>query len=178
MKRRTKISLIVLVAIAVAINVGGYFLLVNKLLKSKSELKETRAQMIKEIWEKQNIQDELKVRLEQLQNLQAELEDTKNELNLANKRLGSLEKVNLVLLKEKETLQTRLSSLKELKKAIRLVKIQIHQERIARYLASKRMQKEIDAKQLASGNRGYMIKDGRSLSLAWLNFKIEVNPAY
>jgi chromosome segregation ATPase len=178
MKRRTKIYLIVLLAIAVAINIGGYFLLVNKLLKAKNEVRLTQAQIIKEIWEKQNIQDELKVRLEQLQNLQAELEDTKNELNVANKKLGSLEKVNLALVEEKENLQTKLSSIKELKNAIRMVKLQIHQQKVARYLANKKMQKEVDAQQLASGNRGYMVKDGRSLSLAWLNFKIEVNPAY
>ena len=177
MKRRNKISLIVLVAIAVAVNIGGYFLLVNKLLKSKNEVKETRTQIIQEILQKQNIQDKLEVRLRQLQDLQAELEGTKDELNIANKRLGSLEKVNLVLLEERETLQTRLTSLKELKRAIRRVKIQIHQEKVVRYRAAKKMQKEIDAQQLASGNRGYMIKDGRSRALTWSKPKIEVTPA-
>ena len=176
MKRRVKVYIITLLAIVVIINIGVYFSLVNKFIKTKSELRESRAQIIKEILEKQNMQDELKIRLEQLQNLQAELENTKNELSLANKRLGSLEKINLALVEEKENLQTKLHSLKELKNAIRLVKLQIHKQKVERYLANKKMQQEIDARELVRGNRGYLVKDGRSLSLAWLNFKIEVKP--
>jgi hypothetical protein len=82
---------------------------------------------------------------------------------------------NAELLSDKKGLEAKLHSLKELKKAIREVKIDMRSEKQEQLLAKKQMQKEIDNDELLRGNRGILLKDGKSTYRPVI--RIEVRPA-
>ena len=63
---------------------------------------------------------------------------------------------------EKQQLAARLSSLKELKLAIREVKQTLHAHAWAAWRARRERQWAADRQQLAAGNRGYLIREGLS----------------
>ena len=63
---------------------------------------------------------------------------------------------------EKAALEAKLSSIKELKLAIRDVRRKLWNERWADYRALAQARREQDQEQLASGNRGFVVKQGRS----------------
>ena len=176
MKQSVKILLIALAGVALILNVVVYFLLVDKFIRTKNELVESRAQLSQEQYEKQLLQIELGKTKEQLQKVEAELESTQRELNIVNKKLTGIEKDNLALREEKERLEAKLHSLVELKKAIRQVKLEYHQQKVQEYLARRKQQEEIDARELAQGNRGFLVKDGCSIYQP--KVIIEVRPAY
>ncbi|MBU1090826.1 MAG: hypothetical protein KKC42_03165 [Candidatus Omnitrophica bacterium] len=75
---------------------------------------------------------------------------------------------------EREKFEARFNSLKELKKAIRQVKIRIRQEKEEKARVEKERQKEIDALELALGNRGFLRKEGKTTYRPTI--KIEVRP--
>jgi len=184
MKRRQTVWLIILVSIFVIFNIGGYVLLTKKLIHTKTELKETRFELYSAIKESQILQDELKLSQdklkltnEELQQVKFNLENTQKELNIVKTRLTKIEECNLVLLEEKEKLDARLHSLKELKAAIREVKLESRQQRLRQCLLKIKTQREIDAQKLTQGNRGYLVKDGQSL-YHLTKIKIEVKPVY
>ncbi|MCX5702192.1 MAG: hypothetical protein NTW64_04350 [Candidatus Omnitrophica bacterium] len=175
MKRSNKVWLIVLSAAIVVFLAWVSFLLINRLLRAERELKETRFRVYQERKENQLLQNELKGTKEQLQGAQeellkvkTELENTQNELNIVNEKLSGVEKENQALIGEKNRLEAKLHSLKELKEAIRQVKLEDYQQKVEQ-------QKEIDAQGLAGGNRGFLIKDGQSQYRP--SIKIEVKPA-
>jgi chromosome segregation ATPase len=152
-----------------------YFLLINRLVRAEKELKETKVRVCQELKEKQLLQNNLNEASEQLQGAQeellkvkTELENTQNELNIVNEKLSGVEKENQALLEEKNRLEAKLHSLKELKEAIRQVKLEDFQQKVEQ-------QKEIDAQGVAGGNRGFLIKDGQSQYRP--SIKIEVKPA-
>lgn len=161
---------------------GGYFLLIK-------DLEQTRGQLSRERKQKEELQEELSQTQDQLIMVQAELEKTKNELSIVSQKLALAEEDNgkllqakkeledkiTLLAQEKQILEARLHSLKELKAAIRQVRLEIRQEQIKKYLARKKQQEEIDALKLARGNRGYLTKEGKSLYQSKLD--IEVIPA-
>lgn len=175
MKRSTKIWLIILLVIVVAFDVQEYFLLINKFVKTSQELEESIVQLNQEQKENHLLQGELRLIRQQLQKMKTELKGTRRELNSVNNKLSGLEKNNLVLQEEKERLEARLHSLKELKKAFRQIKLERHQENVQQLLVKKQHQKEIDAQRLTQGNCGYLIKDGHILYPP--KVKIEVSPA-
>jgi chromosome segregation ATPase len=175
MKRSNRIWLIVLLGIVVILGVWLYFSLINSLSMARMELKESRAQAYKETKERQLLQEELKVTKEQLQRnteelqkIITELENTQKELNIVNEKFSGAEKENQALIEEKNRLEAKLHSLKDLKEAIRQVKVEIHEQKVKR-------QREIDAEGLTGGNRGFLLKDGQSQYRP--SIKIEVNPA-
>jgi chromosome segregation ATPase len=176
MKRSVRIGLIILLVIVVIFDVREYFLLINKFIKTSQELEETIVQLGLEQKARHLLQGELKATRQQLQKVKAELKGTHRELNNLNNRLSGLEKNNLALLEEKERLEAKLHSLKELKKAIRQIRLEHHQERVQQSLVKKQYQKEIDTQRLTQGNCGYLFKDGHSLYQP--KVKIEVNPTY
>jgi hypothetical protein len=66
-------------------------------------------------------------------------------------------------------------SLEELKAALKNARHLRSMEIRERYAEKKKQQQESDARELAQGNRGYLIKDGRSQYPQ--KVKIEVTPA-
>jgi len=174
MKRSVRVWLIILAAVVIIFDIKIYFSLASKLVRTHRELEETQTRLGQEQKEKQQLQGELKTTREQLQKIKAELKGTQRELKIVNTKLSGAEKNNLLLMEEKERLEARLNSLKELKKAIKEVKVEYRQQKAQQYITKKEHQKEIDAQKLTQGNRGFLIKDGQLLSLP--KVKIEVNP--
>lgn len=167
MKRSTKILLIVFLAIVVIFGIRAYVLLATRLVKNNIELEENRVQLKQEQEARQLLELELRAAKDQLQKVIAELKDISS-------KLSNSEKNNLALLEEKQKLEAKLHSLKELKEAIRQVKAEYRREKAQQYLAKKESQKEIDAQKLAQGNRGFLVRDGQSTHQP--KVKIEVEP--
>ena len=63
---------------------------------------------------------------------------------------------------ERQQLEAKLSSLKELRLAMREVKRKVWAGRWASWRTQAKRQQEVDQAQLASGNRGYVVKQGKS----------------
>ena len=112
----------------------------------------------------------------QLASLQHELEEAQGRLERTVDELASLQREQAHLRSqnsslsmqlsavtaEKAELEQRLSSLKELKLAIRDVKRKIWQQRWASLRTRIEQLRHEDQDRLASGNRGYIIRDGKS----------------
>lgn len=116
-------------------------------------------------------QEELQAKIDGLVRKLSGLEKQNAQL-LEGKR--GLEQKVLVLEKEKELLENRLGSLKELKKAIRKVKRVMREKNIQDYLAKKKRQKEIDELESALGNKGFVLR-GRVTTYK-ARVRIEVRP--
>jgi N-methylhydantoinase B/oxoprolinase/acetone carboxylase alpha subunit len=76
------------------------------------------------------------------------------------------------ILKENADLSARLSSLAELKKAIRKVKLDIHFKKVQEWLARARQRKEENIKRLLEGNQGFFIRNGKPGEIPRLKIKI------
>jgi len=110
---------------------------------------------------------------QELKNVQDRLDETVDEIASLQREQGTLRrenrtlvaKLNLVM-QEKEHLQQRLSSLKELKLAVREVKQRMRHERWAAWRARMNARidtlKEGDEQQLASGNNGFVVRNGHT----------------
>jgi chromosome segregation ATPase len=105
--------------------------------------------------------------------VQARLDETVTQIASLQRDYEELEQRNTSLasqlqaaVAEKEQLQAKLSSLKELRLAIRNVKQQLRTERWAAWGTWWREQaqrvREADQVRLVSGNRGYVVKQGKS----------------
>ncbi|KPK97450.1 MAG: hypothetical protein AMJ95_09015 [Omnitrophica WOR_2 bacterium SM23_72] len=127
----------------------------------KDNIKATRRRLTKlfvEKREKEKVYEELSYRFALLQAENANLIEEKNELS---ERVSQSESEN-------QALKVKLSSIQELKKAIRELKQRM---RPARLIA--RRPKTID--NFIDGNRGYLIKDGKSTYHG--KIRVEVRPA-
>ena len=122
----------------------------------------------------------------QLESTNQKLETTAQQLETANKELAlaktRLEKLNLIevensnLLLTKQTLEqkiadlenesreneAKLHSLPHLRKLVRQVKMEIHEQNIKFNFEKHRQQKEIDTQKTLAGNRGFIIKNNKS----------------
>ncbi len=111
-----------------------------------------------------------------LQGLQVELATVQERLRETGTQIASLQREHEQLTQrntsltaqleqtasEKRQLEARLSSLKELRLAIREVKQKVWAERWASWRVRSQRQRELDQAQLASGNRGYVVKQGKT----------------
>ncbi|MBI2103963.1 MAG: hypothetical protein HYT90_00075 [Candidatus Omnitrophica bacterium] len=111
-----------------------------------------------------------------VQSLQVELVAVQERLRETTDQIASLQREHAKLRQEntsltaqleqaaseKQALEAKLSSLKELRLAIRDVKQKMWAERWANWRARAQRQRERDEAQLASGNRGYVVKQGKS----------------
>ena len=111
-----------------------------------------------------------------ISNLNTELVSVQAKLNEATTQIASLQREqgqmrgeNAELatrldaaLAEKNQLEFRLSSLKELRLAIKDVRRKLWNERWADWYAYVQARREQDQEMLASGNRGFVVKQGRS----------------
>jgi hypothetical protein len=75
---------------------------------------------------------------------------------------------------ERDTFKARLSSIPELKKAIREVKVQIHLAKAMIREITKNRKAVVEAD--VDGNRGFLVKNGKT-TFPVANIKIEVKPA-
>ncbi len=99
---------------------------------------------------------------QQYQDIQTRLEKTSGELTFLQQQHDALRQQNASLASEKQQLEAKLSSLKELRLAIHDVKRKIWNERFAAWRARIETQKASDQERLASGNHGYVVREGAS----------------
>ena len=99
--------------------------------------------------------------------LQMRLGKAEQEISRLQHDHEQLQQTNLTLTQqlaavtqEKAQLEAKLSSLKELKTAIHLVKQRIQQEHRQAWLARIQAQRAEDQRKLARGNQGYVVRDG------------------
>lgn len=110
-----------------------------------------------------SVQAKLQQTMTEIASLQREYDDARQQTATVTAQMTSLRG-------EKQRLEAKLSNLGELRLAIREVKRQMHQERWAAWReywgawrrGMQRVQEEEDQAHLASGNRGYVVRDGVS----------------
>jgi chromosome segregation ATPase len=127
----------------------------------KDNIKATRRRLTKifmEKREKEKTYEELSYRFSILQAEKVALLEEKDQLNAGLSQANS----------ENEKLKVKLSSIQELKKAIRELKYKIRP-----LIVKPKKPKEID--EMIEGNRGYVIRDGKSTYPG--KIRIEVRPA-
>jgi hypothetical protein len=138
---------------------------VNLLLKDKLNLMETikEQQLTQQNLTQENngLKETLRVNTEKLAQVDAELAQAKKNMEQLNAEAA-------VLRSENAQMKERLGSIKELKKAIKEIKIQMHNAKVE-------VLKKVDMQRLLEGNRGFMVKEGKSTYQT--KIKIEVNPA-
>lgn len=131
--------------------------------------------------ENSRIQADLRASEEKLTKLDAEFIQTKNSIQELSSQLSALKAENAALIEEKnnlniqltqvvqekDALKARLSSISELKKAIRELKIQVRK-------VGKELKQKVKTERIIEGNRGFLIKNGKSTYPA--KVKIEVKP--
>ena len=115
-----------------------------------------------------------------LQNIQHELKSVQQRLNETMIEIASLQREHEMMRQEnaaltteldstkteKQRLEAKLSSLKELRLAMRDVTRKMRTERWLAWRANVERMKDEDRERLASGNRGYLVRDGASTMAA------------
>ncbi|PIQ83875.1 MAG: hypothetical protein COV75_05295 [Candidatus Omnitrophica bacterium CG11_big_fil_rev_8_21_14_0_20_63_9] len=104
---------------------------------------------------------------QELSEVQTRLERTVSELSMLQEQYAKLQTENSslnsqlsVVSSEKQQLEAKLSDIRELKLAIRDVKRKVWARRWEAWRARAASQREKDQEQLASGNRGYLVRGG------------------
>ena len=167
-----KIGSIILILLLVSVSVW----LAIKFNQKRLEIENLQAGLKLEHVLKAVMQKELLSTKDELDKVKTELDNTHKQLNAVNSKLAAAESNNAKLIEEKKALEARLHSLKALKQAIGQVKQEMWQERYEQILAKKEIQKQIDAKELAEGNMGFLLKDGKPTYRS--RIRIEVRPGY
>jgi len=129
-----------------------------------AQLEQERTHLSKEL---ASARDTMDIQTNDLSHLQAYLAQVEQELGTLRREHSQLLQTNLTLVgqlaavtQEKQELQAKLASLKELKAAIRAVKQQIWQQRWQAWLARIEAQRTEDQRKLAQGNRGFVVREG------------------
>ena len=136
-----------------------------------TELQQERAKLSAELG---SAQETIEGQAGDLTGLQSELQRVKEQLDQNVAELTSLQQQHEQLrqhdvslstqlssiMTEKAQLEAKLSSIQELRLAIREVKRTMWNERWAAWRAHVQSQKAEDQRQLAAGNRGYLVHDG------------------
>ena len=136
-----------------------------------AQLQAERAQLSAEL---SSAKEMVEGQAEDLTTLQSELTQVKEQLDQNLAELTSLQQSHEQLrrhdaslsaqlssvMTEKAQLEAKLSSIKELRLAIREVRRKIWSERWAAWRARAQVQYEEDLRELAAGNRGYLVRDG------------------
>jgi len=149
----------------------------QNLLQELEKEKELQQNLTKE---NSGLKDNIKASRRRLTKLFREVKDTQKAIEDLNSRFSILKAENTALIEEEsilklklsqvsqenDSMKVKLSSVAELKQAIRELKIKMRQSIVNQY-------KKLT--QIVEGNRGYIIKDGKSTYPA--KIKIEVRPA-
>lgn len=117
--------------------------------------------------ELEQVQTKLNQTVAEIASLQKEHEQLRRENTSLSAQLGSV-------ITEKQQLEAKLSSLKELKVAIRDVKRKIWNERWAAWRGRIEALREADQERLAAGNRGYLVRNGVSTLGARTKLQVHV----
>ena len=136
-----------------------------------ADLEQERATLSRELDQARHVVEsqaaDLSVLHNELTGLQARLQDAEQEILRLQTEHLQLEASNTSLrdrleltTEEKAALEARLSSIQELKSAIRSVKRKLRQERWESWLAHVQYRREEDQRELARGNRGFVVRDG------------------
>ena len=166
-----------------------FFIMGRELIETRVRLKKTQDLIVQQKKEKIWLQEELKTTKVALAKTSRDLRTCHGKLDFVNKKISVLRDNNAALIiarqglehkigalwEEKRTMEAKLRSLSELKKAIRLVKLEIRDDRIRQYKEQIRQRKEIDKWETASGNRGFLTKNGEHFYKAKVN--VDVRPA-
>ena len=105
--------------------------------------------------ELQAAQADLDRTITELASFKGDFQDVQDQNNVLTSQLGAI-------MTEKEQLEAKLSSIKELKLAIREARHKVRQQRWAAWRARIRAHRHADEDRLASGNRGYVVREGVS----------------
>ncbi len=181
-----RIAIVVLLA-----SVVGSWVLTLKVERDRKQLTEkyaaaqaalteaelARKQLSDEVWVNKKLlaeQDEELTGLQaELSSLQTKLADAHQEINrlhteqvaLIDHHQGLTERLAVVT-QENQRLEAKLSSIKELKSAIRVVRARLQDEQHQARLAMIQHQRTEDQKRLAQGNRGFVVRNGTSTIVA------------
>ena len=142
----------------------------ERLKQDMRQLEDEQARLNQELVEARQTMSEQAGALE---GAQAHLERTMNELAMLQRQYEALHHNSLILadqlkatMTEKQQLEARLSSLKELKLAMRDVKRKLWHQRLAAWQAHFDFQRSMDGdggdRLASSGNAGYVVRDGAS----------------
>lgn len=143
----------------------------NQAQQALTELQRERAQLSAELDSAKDtiegqagdltgLQSELQRVQQQLEGAVSELASLQGEHEQLRQQAGSLNTQLAAVLTEKQALEVKLASIKELRLAIRDVRRKIWNERWAAWRARAQAQQEVDQRELAAGNRGYLVHDG------------------
>ena len=124
------------------------------------ELSEAQQTMEGQAGELGNLKQELTGLQERLDTTVTQLTSLQHEHQLLRQQNTSLDTQLTSVTLEKEQLAAKLSSLNELRLAIRDVKRKIRDERWAAWRAHIDAARQADRAELASGNRGYLVRNG------------------
>jgi chromosome segregation ATPase len=161
MKNNLKFTLLAIGIIVI------FFIMGREIIETRAKLKNIQILIAQQKKEKIWIQDELRTTRENLADTSRKLRTCQDKLYFVKKKISALRGRNTELIMAKKGLERRIDdlrgekrvieakfrSLRDLKKAIREVKLEIREERI-------RQQKEADKWETASGNHGFFTKDG------------------
>lgn len=123
-----------------------------------------------------------------INSLEQELQDVDKHLNDTLAELAAIKREHDELVRnhasltgeyqsiqeEKKQLEFRLSSLKELKKAMKLAKKEIWNKRLASWREYIEKQRQADQDLLASGNRGFLVRNGVATAKATSQLQVHV----
>ncbi len=168
----------VLIAVLIGITLFSVFKYIVTLKQNQDltyTVNEARKQISNLITDKEKLLTTIESQKQALGALTEENSGLKDKLNKVDAELAAAQQKVAELNAEAQTLRddnaamkTRLSSIKELKKAIREIKIQMRQTKVA-------VLKKADMDKLLDGNRGFLIRDGKSTYPS--KIRIEVSPA-
>lgn len=142
-------------------------LLENELSGAQTKARSADEEVLALRTELARLQQRLTESTAQLSSLQQEREILRRE------NLSLAQQLELIR-QEKQQLEGRLSSLKELQLAMRDVKGQMRDRRWASWKARIEVQRGRDQELLASGNRGYLVRDGKPTFASGTRMQVRV----
>ncbi|MEK6732809.1 MAG: hypothetical protein AABY55_04205 [Candidatus Omnitrophota bacterium] len=183
MKYNLKFTLLVIGIIAI------FFIMGREIIETRSRLRKTQDQIVQDKKEKVWLQDELKTTRGELAKTDRSLRTANSKLSFVNKKImvlkgnsssliktkSDLEYKIVLLTEERRVTEAKFHSLSDLKKAIRQVKLEIKGDKIMQRQERIKQQIETDKWETASGNQGFLTKDGEEYYRPKVN--VEVNPA-
>lgn len=119
------------------------------------------------------LKDNLRASIRKVTTLNVKLAQTQNAVGQLSQELGAVKAENTALKEEKDSLEARVGSAIDLRKAFRELGKQIF--KVGRQIKGK-ARAQAEAKEEAEGNRGFIVKDGKTTYPAKV-IKIEVAPA-
>lgn len=140
----------------------------RNLLQTLEKEKQLQQQLNGEVSELKDYLKASKVRMSKLFAGQKKIEDLTSQISALKAENKALVEEKARVSQETEGLQAKLNSVTELKKAIRELKKQMHK-------VGAEIKKKADTSQITEGNRGFVIKDGKSTCAT--KVKIDVRPA-